>query len=201
MHGRQIEPRELPSGYAGNAQYLIETCFAGQHLGRPVLEQRTEPRAPGQRFYAALVFAAAADGIPDLIIDDDRLANHCATEETSATARFAADSLTHVFGVSCSSRRVQAEPLDQSFRIRVRSRTMDAKPAYEPLRHHPGNGRSEQEAFDPEIDQTRNRSDSPVGVQRREYQMARQGGLNRYMCGFQIAYLTDHDDIRILPQD
>ena len=61
--------------------------------------------------------------------------------------------------------------------------------------------RTQQIAFDAEIEQARHGGRRGFGVQRRQHQMPGQGGMNRDMRGFGVADFADHDDVGILADE
>ena len=79
--------------------------------------------------------------------------------------------------------------------------TTRAQCAYEPLGEHTLQGRSEQIAFDPHVDEPCDGRSRAVGMKRRQHQMSGQRGLNGDPSGLEIANFADHDDIGVLPED
>ena len=65
----------------------------------------------------------------------------------------------------------------------------------------PIEGRADQEALDPEVDQARDRGRGVVGVQGGEDEVAGERGLDRVLRRLGVADLADHDDVRVLAQD
>ncbi len=57
------------------------------------------------------------------------------------------------------------------------------------------------EGLEPHVQQTRDRFGGRVGVQRREHEVAGEGGLDGDAARLEVADLTDHDDVRVLPQE
>jgi len=70
------------------------------------------------------------------------------------------------------------------------------------LTEHAQQGRRKQEGLDAHIQQSRHCRYRVIGMQGREHQMLPgQRRLNSDLRRFAVANLTDHDDIRILPQN
>src|SRR5205085_10637031 len=76
-----------------------------------------------------------------------------------------------------------------------------ADPSHEPLRENALERANEQILRDAEVHEPRNGSDRVIGVERREYQMSRHGGLDCDLRRLHVTHLADHDHIRILPQN
>ena len=89
----------------------------------------------------------------------------------------------------------------RAFAGAVRSRAGRAKLSDQTLRHHARDRRGEQIAFQPDVDQARDRGNRAVGVQGREHQMAGQRRLDGDARGFEVADFADHDDVGVLAQD
>nr|GFD54437.1 hypothetical protein [Tanacetum cinerariifolium] len=62
-------------------------------------------------------------------------------------------------------------------------------------------GRRDQVALDPHVEQTGDTRRRAVGVQGGQHQVAGERGLDRDATGFQVAHLADHDDVRVLAHD
>ena len=73
--------------------------------------------------------------------------------------------------------------------------------AHQTLRKHTRQRGREQVRLNPHVDQPRHRPCRRIGVQCRQHQMPGEGGLHGNLRGFQIADFTDHDHVRILPQN
>ena len=61
--------------------------------------------------------------------------------------------------------------------------------------------RRQQEGLHAHIGEAGDGTGGVIGMQRGKYQVAGQAGLYRDLCSFQIAYLADHDHVRVLPQN
>ena len=73
--------------------------------------------------------------------------------------------------------------------------------AHEPLGDERLHHRGEQERFHVHVEQPRDATYGIVRVQRAENKVASHGRANRYVRGFNVANLADHDHIRILSQN
>ncbi len=73
--------------------------------------------------------------------------------------------------------------------------------AHEPLRDERFHDRGEQERLDIHIEQTSDAADCVVRVQRAENKMASHGSANGDVRRLDVANFTDHDDVRVLPQN
>src|SRR5215207_5145684 len=72
---------------------------------------------------------------------------------------------------------------------------------YQTLRYHEIYGAGHVEGFDAHVDHTGDRTGCIVGVEGRQHQMAGERRLDGNASGLQVPDLTDHDDVRILPQE
>ena len=61
--------------------------------------------------------------------------------------------------------------------------------------------RGEQERLDAHVEQTRDAADGVVRVQRGEDQVTRHRRANGDFRRLEVANFTDHDDVRVLPQN
>ena len=96
--------------------------------------------------------------------------------------------------------RRQPQHLDLRRGGRVRLFAFRADPAQQPLRHHRPQRRRHQERFHPHVDQSGDRARRVVGVQRTEHQVTGQRGVDGDFSGFNVADLSDHDDVRRLTE-
>ena len=83
----------------------------------------------------------------------------------------------------------------------IRSGTIGADPAHQPLGKNADQTARGKVWFDAKIEQSRYRAGRVVGVQRAENQVAGQGGLDGHGGGVEVADFADHDDVGVLPQD
>ncbi len=72
---------------------------------------------------------------------------------------------------------------------------------HQSLGDHGAQRRFEEEALDAEVEQPRHCGGRGFGVQGGQHQVARQGRMNRDMCGLRVAHLADHDDVRVLAHE
>src|SRR6185503_12893925 len=77
---------------------------------------------------------------------------------------------------------------------------MSAKHSDEPLSQHAVQRRNEVVRLDSHVEESANNVNDVVGVDGREYQMARQRGLNGYLRSFGVADFTDHYLVRVVTQ-
>ena len=73
--------------------------------------------------------------------------------------------------------------------------------ANQTLRQYAQQRRTQKERLNAHVGQSCDGTGGIVGVQRGQNQMTGHGGLNGNLCGFKIANLTNHDDVRVLPED
>ena len=62
-------------------------------------------------------------------------------------------------------------------------------------------GRGDVEGLEAHVDQTGDRGGAVVGVQRGEHEVTGERGLDGDAARLDVPNLTDHDDVRILPQE
>ncbi len=72
---------------------------------------------------------------------------------------------------------------------------------HEPLGQDEVHGRRHVERLEAHVQQTRHRFRRRVRVQRREHHVAGERRLDGDAARFEISNLTDHDDVRVLPQE
>ena len=60
---------------------------------------------------------------------------------------------------------------------------------------------AEQERLDAHVLQAGDGRQGVVGVDRREHEVAGQGGAQADLGGLLVAHLADHDDVGVLPQE
>ncbi|OIQ70742.1 hypothetical protein GALL_476410 [mine drainage metagenome] len=78
---------------------------------------------------------------------------------------------------------------------------MRAQLAYQSLGQHAQQRRTQQKRLNAHVGQARDGAGGIVGVQGGEHQVAGQRGLNRNLRGLKVTDFTDHDDVRVLPQN
>ena len=78
---------------------------------------------------------------------------------------------------------------------------MFAQGAHQPLGQHTIDCGGDQVTLHPHILHADDRPGCGVGVQGRQHQVPRERGLHRNLRRLTIAHFTDHDDVRVLPQD
>ena len=78
---------------------------------------------------------------------------------------------------------------------------MDAQAARETLGEDAVDGRRDEVRLDAHLDQPCRRRGRAVGVQRRQHEVAGEGGLDRDPRALAVAHLADHDDVRIGAHD
>ena len=76
-----------------------------------------------------------------------------------------------------------------------------ADPPNEALADDPDDRRGHQEGLDPHVEEAVEGGDGVGGVQRREDEVAGQGGLHRDASGLDVSDLPDEDDVGVLAQD
>ena len=76
-----------------------------------------------------------------------------------------------------------------------------AELACEALREHAGDGGAREERLHAHLVQARERARRVVRVQRREHEVAGEGGLDRDLGGLAVADLADHHHVRVGAQD
>jgi hypothetical protein len=75
---------------------------------------------------------------------------------------------------------------------------MLAQDSHEALTHDSPNARGKKETLDAHVDKPRNCAGRRIGVQRRQNQVACEGGVHSDAGGFSVAHFTYHYHIRIL---
>ena len=73
--------------------------------------------------------------------------------------------------------------------------------SHQPLGHHARERTGHEERLDAHIEKPRRRGGRVVRVQGAEHKVARQGGLNGSLCGFEVANFTDHHHVRVMTQN
>src|SRR4051812_27929244 len=92
--------------------------------------------------------------------------------------------------------------LDPLFsRRRVHLAAVAAEFSRQPLGEHRRDRRARQERLDTHLVQARERTGRVVRMQRREYEVARQRGLDRDLGGLAVANLADHHDVGVGAED
>ena len=76
-----------------------------------------------------------------------------------------------------------------------------ANGAHQALAHNRDEGRGNQERLDPHVDQPGDGAGGIVGVEGAQNQVAGEGGLNGNLRRLQVAHFTDHNHVRVLPQE
>ena len=79
----------------------------------------------------------------------------------------------------------------------ARALALLAKPPNQALRKNAEQRIGKIERVHAQIEEAHDALGGAIGMQCREHQMAREGGLNANLGGFRIAHLAHHDDIRI----
>ena len=76
-----------------------------------------------------------------------------------------------------------------------------AELAREALRDHAVDRRGDEVGLHAHVDEPHRRAGGVVGVQRREHEMAGQGGVDRHVRAVAVAHLSDHDHVGVGAQD
>jgi len=76
-----------------------------------------------------------------------------------------------------------------------------AQLAHEPLPDDCDQSRRDKERINTHVDETRDRTERSIGVDRREHEVAGKRSLHRKHGSLFIADLADHDDVRVLTKD
>src|SRR5690606_10573808 len=94
--------------------------------------------------------------------------------------------------VPAARERVPRIRIDRRLDLAVR-----AQGAHQALRDDTVQGGLDQVVRHAEIEQPGQRARRIVGVQGRQHEVSGQRGLYRHLCGFEVADLADHDDVRV----
>src|SRR5579883_258672 len=141
----------------------------------------------------------ATDHVAEIVVHDHEFKQPGTAFEAQVVALIAAFAVVELPTLQLIGRDVQLHQLlTGRFVLRLAIRADAANQPLRLNRFHRGGNEIRLHAH---IAKASDRGRGVVGVERTEHKVTRQRRLNPDLCGFQVANLTDEDDVRVLPEN
>src|SRR6266568_7751013 len=180
------------------SQHFFNRCVACENATQAVLAQCDHSELDRFLLYGD-GRRALVDQFTDRISNLQKLVNSFSSFVTGVVTSVAPFAVKELFLAEILPR--DAELCQQGVVRPVRSAAVSTDAAQQPLPKDGLQSGRNKEWFRAHVDQTRDRARRIIGVERSKNQMARKRRLNCNLSRLQITRFSNHDAIRILPQE